>query len=416
MAMPARRFAEQWAIDLAAVTTPPAGHDHLVDALESLLGRLLISLANPAWDPTVAENLGIGVAELGFGTPEVVQASLPTFAAVCEHADADTGVLMCLASRFGFGIGRASAAAPQSPQTAEGFEVAFRHASVAMSIGDSFGRIIDVNPAFERLTGYTLEQLRGLDGFELADDDAEVERRRIFEQLAATESGTVRFEGPQPRPDGGSSWVVWTVTQCLSTNGERTYLLGFAQDLTEQRAATERLRWQAHHDPLTGLANRRCLHADLHTLVTEAEPGQRVSVLALDVDDFKTINDTYGHTVGDRILTELATRLRKVLGTEETLLARIGGDEFIVVLPPAALADTHGTVAVLREAVVDPFDVADTPVTISISIGAIVAPLTGTTVPELLADADECLYRAKALGKNHWTLRTDGGPIGLDGR
>ncbi|MGW5309686.1 diguanylate cyclase domain-containing protein [Nocardia thailandica] len=413
--LPARRFAAEWATRLAEVTTTPPPPAQLADALEHLLGTLLTALTNPAWDPAAAENLGSAVAGLGFHTPEAVEVSLPTLRAVCAEAGAAPDVLTCVASRFGFGIGRASASAPLPPPAADGFEVAFRHASVAISIGDAQGRIIDANPAFERLMGRPLEQLRGLDGFELAEDAADVERRRIFEHLAATDSGTVRFEGPQPHPDGGSSWVAWTVTQCLSNNGERTYLLGFGQDLTEQHAVTERLRWQAHHDPLTGLANRRRLHADLHTLVTTAEPGQRVAVLALDVDDFKAINDTHGHTAGDRILAELAARLRTVLDGEETLLARIGGDEFIVVLPPTAIDTARATVGLLREAVVEPFGAADRPIAITISIGATVTPLAGTSVPELLADADECLYRAKALGKNHWALRTERRALVLDG-
>ncbi|MEV0857065.1 sensor domain-containing diguanylate cyclase [Nocardia fluminea] len=404
--MPARRFARQWAARLAAVSTPVCGEDELADVLEELLTRVLIALDNPAWDPAAGENLGIAVADLGFRSPTVIDASLPTLCDVCRHAGATPQVMTSLAARFGLGVGRGLTFEPVTAHAADGFEIAFRHASVAMSIGDDRGRIIDANPAFERLMGYPLDELRGLDGFDLAGDTADIERRRIFADLADNDSGTVRFESEQPRPDGSTRWVGWTITQCVSADGERTYLLGFGQDLTEQHTAAQRLHWQAHHDPLTGLTNRRGLHTGLHSLISNAHPGQCAAVCALDVDGFKAVNDTYGHAVGDQILVELAERLRQCLNTDQELLARLGGDEFIVVLPPCAVEQARKTIDLLHGAVVEPFTLPDGPRSISISIGAVVTPLTGRRVPELLAEADDCLYQAKALGKNRWILRT----------
>ncbi|MFD6396506.1 diguanylate cyclase domain-containing protein [Nocardia sp. NPDC060249] len=405
--MSARRFARQWATHLAAVTTPVRGEDELVEVLENLLDRVLISLTDPAGDPTVGENLGIAVADLGFRSPDVIDASLPTLRDICRHAGATPEVLTSLASRFGLGVGRGLTAESVASHAADGFEIAFRHASVAISIGDARGRIIDANPAFERLMGYPLDQLRGLDGFALAGDTADTERRRIFTELAGADSGTVRFESEQSRPDGTMRWVGWTITQCVSADGERAYMLGFGQDLTEQHTAAQRLQWQAHHDPLTGLTNRRGLHTALHALVGDAHPGQYAAVCALDVDGFKAVNDTYGHAVGDQLLVELAERLRRCASTDQELLARLGGDEFIVVLPPSAVDRARKTVDLLHAAVVDPFALPHGAVSISVSIGAVVTPLTGRRVHELLAEADDCLYQAKALGKNRWILRTD---------
>ncbi|MFD6452229.1 hypothetical protein ACFWF3_15720, partial [Nocardia sp. NPDC060220] len=104
--MPARRFARQWAAHLAAVNIPVHGEDELVDVLEDLLARVLVALANPAWDPAIGENLGIAVADLGFRSPAVIDASLPTLREVCRHAGAPPEVLTSLASRFGLGVGR----------------------------------------------------------------------------------------------------------------------------------------------------------------------------------------------------------------------------------------------------------------------------------------------------------------------
>ncbi|TCJ97547.1 sensor domain-containing diguanylate cyclase [Nocardia alba] len=405
--MPARRFAQQWAAHLSAVTLTTLEQERLVEALESLLDRLMISMTGPCWDLDVAETLGSDLAELGFNSPDAVEASLPTLRAVYRHLDADPDLFDRFASRFGFGVGRRSVSSPVTPSAADGFEVAFRHASVAMSIGDAEGRIIDANPAFERLMGHPLDLLRGLDGFDLAGEEADLQRRRVIAELASTESGTVRFEISQPGPDGTMMWVAWTVTQCRSANGERTYLLGFGQDLTEHHAAAEQLQWQADHDPLTGLSNRRHLHAELRALITAAEPAERAAICALDVDGFKAVNDTYGHLVGDQILVELAERLQQSLGSDGKLLTRLGGDEFIVVLPPPSVHHIRETICLLRGAVNEPFTMVDTPLSVSVSIGAIVTPLTDLTVHDLLARADACLYEAKALGSNRWVLRTE---------
>ncbi|MFE6924480.1 diguanylate cyclase domain-containing protein [Nocardia sp. NPDC057663] len=392
-----RRVAARWAAQLVAA--PPA---QLVATLETWTDRLLATLATGSPDPVVAEQAGAAVYGLGCTDPVVIARSMPILQELSEHAGADTAAFGVVAGGFGHGFARALAAA--APAT-EGLEAAFRHASIAISIGDAHGNIINANPAFERLMGKSLAELQGRSGFELADDDVHGIREQVHGELERSENGTIRLENEYVRPDGTEGWTTWTVTRCVSASGG-LYLLGFGEDTTEHRTTTDRLHWQAHHDPLTALPNRRHLRTQLDTLITAAGPEDLAAVCALDLDDFKDINDAFGHTVGDSLLVEVAARLQACLDPETDVLARIGGDEFIAVLPPPADEErVEKAVHLLQAAVEEPFVVADHQIEITISLGAVMSRIAGGTPRDLLTAADNCLYAAKALGKNRWILR-----------
>lgn len=394
-----RNFAARWAAQLTEGAVPS---DHRVAALETWTDRLLATLATGAPDPVVAEQAGAAVYGLGCTDPVVIARSMPILQELSEHAGADTAAFGLVAGGFGHGFARALAAA--TPAT-EGLEAAFRHASIAISIGDAHGNIINANPAFARLTGKSLAELQGTSGFELSDVDVHSIREQVHGELERSENGTIRLEGEYVRPDGTQGWATWTVTRCVSASGGR-YLLGFGEDTTEHRTTTDRLHWQAHHDPLTALPNRRHLLTQLDTLITEAGPDDLAAVCALDMDGFKDINDAFGHTVGDSLLIEVAARLQACLDPETDVLARIGGDEFIAVLPPPADEErVEKTVHLLQAAVEEPFLVADHQIEITISLGAVMSRIAGGAPSDLLTAADNCLYAAKALGKNRWILR-----------
>ncbi|MEV6362693.1 sensor domain-containing diguanylate cyclase [Nocardia asteroides] len=395
-------IAARWAARLRDLAPGTVAPDQLASFLEPWVQRLRATLATPTPDPDVAAAAATALYHLGCTDPAAIARSMPSLRELSEAAGADAAGFGTVAGGFGEGFARAGAAT--APAT-EGLEAAFRHASIAISIGDANGNIINANPAFERLTGKSLAELQGTSGFELAEIDLHSAREMVHGGLERSETGTVRIESEFQRPDGTDGWATWTVTRCVSASGT-LYLLGFGEDTTEHRTTTDLLHWQAHHDPLTALANRRQLRARLDTLVEEAGAADRAAICALDLDGFKDINDAYGHTVGDSLLIEVTARLQACLDPETDLLARIGGDEFIVVLPPPAdEAAVEGVVDLLRAAVAAPFRVAEHDIRITISLGAIVSHLAGSTPRELLTAADNCLYAAKALGKNRWILR-----------
>jgi diguanylate cyclase (GGDEF)-like protein len=195
-----------------------------------------------------------------------------------------------------------------------------------------------------------------------------------------------------------------TASSCSGDDGEPLYLQGYLLDITPERELQEQLRLQALFDPLTGLASRAFFHEQLEHAVsirTENEPG--TAVVFIDLDEFKQINDQYGHSVGDEVLAILGARLKTVIRAGDSV-ARLGGDEFAVLLTsvrepaePAIVAER------LLEQITAPIEVAGRHLLITASIG-IALESSGT---ELLKQADAAMYRAKANGDADYAFYDD---------
>ncbi len=180
---------------------------------------------------------------------------------------------------------------------------------------------------------------------------------------------------------------------------------GTLTDITARRALEERLLVQAFHDDLTGLANRALFKDRLeHALARRAQNRRLVGLLYLDVDRFKTVNDSFGHTAGDALLQAIANRLRSVLRPEDTI-ARLGGDEFAVLVEDVRLPDETLALAERILAAFDaPFELVGRKITVHSSIGVVVASTGERTGDELLRDADVAMYRAKVGGRGSYAL------------
>lgn len=186
-------------------------------------------------------------------------------------------------------------------------------------------------------------------------------------------------------------------------------LVAIVEDVTERENATERMRWLARFDSLTGLANRNCLRTLIQSaLLDETAGGASCAVLYIDLDGFKAVNDALGHGIGDRVLREVAIRITARVGPMDTV-ARVGGDEFVILLErspgDAALeAMASDLVAALGRA----YDIEETVVSIGASIGIAVAPRDGRTVEALLSHADIALFTAKSGGGGSWRRFDEG--------
>ncbi|MFC6010472.1 diguanylate cyclase domain-containing protein [Nocardia lasii] len=393
--MPLDDRVAQWVAALAALGTSTAPPEVLAPLLARGLTDIHAALGRPALDPAVAERLGAALVDHGITDPGALPISVPILRAITHPHDTATGDLVIGAFCAGFARGLRAVSA-----NAEGYELAFRHSGTGISIGDEHGHILDANAAFARLSGRDLDELRTTSGFMLfpAERQAEIQAR-IGAALDASPAGTIHIEGRFPHVDGSMRWTAWTVVRCASTCGQRRYLLGFGDDITERRTATEQLQWQALHDPLTALPNRRYLLDQLNTAITEAAPDAVAGVCALDLDNFKVVNDTFGHITGDRLLAEVSARLEIAATERGALLARTGGDEFIVLTAaPTDRALLDSLVADLRAALTTPFTDGEARIEVAVSIGAILAPLSGATADTILDTADRALYAAKGEG------------------
>ncbi len=275
------------------------------------------------------------------------------------------------------------------------FQQAFHSAPTGMALvrlDDS--RIVDANQSLADMLNRPLSSLMGIGIREITHPD---DLRAAATQRARLELGiadTYLLEQRYLRSDGA---FVWARTRVSVTEDEGVALaITHIEDVTEQRMAAEQLTHAATHDGLTELPNRAALVERLDELLAHADVGQ-VSVLFIDLDNFKVVNDSLGHGVGDELLRQIAGRLRHVMRDSDRL-ARFGGDEFVVMVDggvdPATVAER------LRRAVQRPVIIGEHELVVTASIGFAVNASSELSADELLRDADAAMYRAKAAGRD----------------
>ena len=266
---------------------------------------------------------------------------------------------------------------------------------------DLDGKITYVSPAVERMRGITPEEAmrQSLDEIHPPESAASVADyyRQVFAAIeAGTEPPMFRGENEYYRTDGSIMIGELQVIPHLDGSGQVVELIGVTRDISERKVFEAELRNLAVTDTLTGVWNRRhgteLLSADL----SARRPGQALSLLMLDIDHFKVMNDTFGHQAGDHVLIEVASRLRRSLRGND-MVARWGGEEFVVLLRDCALPDALRLAEDMRAAIAEvPFDALGS---LTVSVGVAEAR-AGEDLTTWLERADQALYRAKRSGRN----------------
>ncbi len=264
------------------------------------------------------------------------------------------------------------------------------------------GTILNVNDNFLDVIGYDLPEVRGKHHSMLVEKDVvgSDEYEKFWNALRSGDfhSGLYKRIGK----GGRELWIQATYNPILDSSGKPTKIIKFATDVSENIALAEAfadVRRQAQYDTTTTLPNRARLSTFLGSVLDL--PGARVVVLYLDLDDFKPVNDTFGHHVGDRVLGELSDRFRRTLRRDQ-MVARVGGDEFLVVAPDLPEDGIERLCKSLLAAASTPFRVNEADIKIGASIGISVSGTDGTTPDELIRCADAALYEAKGSGKNNF--------------
>ncbi len=288
------------------------------------------------------------------------------------------------------------------------FRSAFEDAATGMLLvhlhGEDLGRIVRANRALTQMTGYRTPELVGTPLTSFTTPEVAAATVDALRAMAERQIQTWEHERTWRHADGSTVWVHVSTSAVRDQAGAPLYAVAQVQDVTARKRAEADLTFQALHDSLTGLPNRALLAEYLLSALARARRGARhVGVLYLDLDDFKTVNDSLGHAAGDEILVQLAQRLRDGL-RETDLPARLGGDEFVVVCEDLARADDVLTVA---ERVIEilgaPFVVGDRVLTMSCSLGVTVSDALST--PEtLMRDSDAAMYQAKDRGKGRYEV------------
>jgi diguanylate cyclase (GGDEF)-like protein/PAS domain S-box-containing protein len=259
-----------------------------------------------------------------------------------------------------------------------------------------------VNPAFTRITGYSPDEAIGQDPrFMRAGALDQAERLRIGQAVAAHQS--VRAVLRNARKNGEIYWNNLRIDPITGSDGKVSHYVAVIDDITEARQTEEELRHLATHDAMTGLANRAALQDRLQGAIERAlREGSCLAVIYLDLDNFKLINDSFGHAAGDQVLKTIATRLAQAVRGGDTV-ARIGGDEFVAVINQCQGPDHVGElVERIHRCAVAAIAVAGHDVLPGVSIGVSMFPHDGADSGAMLRAADAAMYRAKSTGKNQF--------------
>jgi diguanylate cyclase (GGDEF)-like protein/PAS domain S-box-containing protein len=280
----------------------------------------------------------------------------------------------------------------------ERFRSVFIHAPVGMAVLDPTGTVTEVNPALAEIVRCPMDELVGSRVWRWMHPDDRDGSLRRFAQLLDSAAAVATAEIRVVRPDGVIVWAHASTSTLRNSEGAATSFILQLQDVTAHRSAEEQLTHQATRDQLTGLANRALFTARLQDALDAREPGSDgPAVLFLDLDRFKVVNDSLGHSSGDELLIKVAERFRASLRPTDTV-ARLGGDEFAVLLEHVRGLD-EATLAArrLQQCLGSPFDIDGADVYANVSIGiALAAP--GSEALGLLRDADAAMNHAKTAG------------------
>lgn len=285
------------------------------------------------------------------------------------------------------------------------FRAMFTEAVIGIGIADLKGNITDANPALQRMFGYTHEEFTLLRVGALVHPEDAPSVWEIYAELIRGERDHFRLEKRFYRADGGEIWTQVTVSLVRDETGAPAYQVAMLQDVSEQRRLQDRLEYQAYHDPLTGLANRVRVTERLERVFTQPAGQRRVGVCFLDLDGFKAVNDSLGHDVGDQLLKAVAARLTHCCSSGRQLVARMGGDEFVIVIEDTA--GEHDMAMLAEEilaAMAAPVRVGGHELTVTTSIGVVEQPVADTSPADLLQAADITLYRAKGAGRARYAM------------
>jgi diguanylate cyclase (GGDEF)-like protein/PAS domain S-box-containing protein len=264
------------------------------------------------------------------------------------------------------------------------------------------GTILSWNKAAERIYGYAASEAIGRSASMLNSPDRSDEVALLLGRIRQGEH-IQYYETERIRKDGRRITVSLTISPIKDARGAILGASAIARDISNQKRAEKRIRHMAQHDPLTGLPNRVLLYDRIGRALAQAQRNRgMMAVLFLDLDDFKDINDSFGHQTGDRVLRMASHRLLRCLRAADSI-GRLGGDEFVICLPDLTAADDAALVArKILEALRQPFVVDEHWLHVSGSIGISIYPKDGINTDGVMRTADLAMYNAKAMGRGNY--------------
>ncbi|MFE8014658.1 putative bifunctional diguanylate cyclase/phosphodiesterase [Streptomyces antibioticus] len=426
-----RRFATIWSRAVFPVTSTSLTRPEFEEQLLPLARRLRAGLLARSFDADTGKEVGAALVEAHCTDPEALsraldcvdaylvlycgedgpQEELRTRASRLQHAMA-AGYAQALRERTlaeQEAIARAALQAQgvvaQALHATEArFRAVFEGAAIGIGISDLEGNLLECNGAMLRMFGGSEQTVRGRNVRDWTHAEDAPQVWRLYEELVRGEREHYHTEKAFYRPDGTVLWTNLTVSLLRDADGRPQYQLALMEDTTERRLLNLRLRYEATHDALTGLPNRTLFFERLEKVLS-AGGDQRFGLCYLDLDGFKTINDSLGHAAGDRLLVEVADRLQSCATAPGEMVARLGGDEFVALTTgPDTDREVDELATRIQNALVAPVRIDGRELTVRGSIGIVEGPAAERSPAEVLRSADITMYRAKSAGGNRFEL------------
>jgi PAS domain S-box-containing protein/diguanylate cyclase (GGDEF)-like protein len=417
----------------AGVATGPANGDGMANGAGPASGD---GLANgDCLAP--ARRVGAALVEAHMTDPAILEATLTVLhswlppgsnsvrvqaAIAAGYAKALRSITLAEQERLARSIARTNASSVLAAKQSEArFRAIFAGAAVGFSIADRNGQVVEVNPAMADMFGYTADEMRQLSIADFAHPTDPPDLWDRYDRLGRGEDDHLRMEKAYYRKDGSVLWTELSISVIRDEHGRPDFFVGIMDDVTERHNLQARLRHQALHDPLTGLANRTLFAQHLADLVAtagdarvagqSAGPSQgstptgdeQIGICYIDIDGVTRINDRLGHDVGDQLLIAVADRVRRCAAQRGHLAARMGGDEFVILVDRApSEQDLVELAEAVLAALAAPVSVGPNRLRVTASVGLVRTTASDARLPEILKAADVTVYRAKAQGRGRW--------------
>ncbi|MFE9172640.1 putative bifunctional diguanylate cyclase/phosphodiesterase [Streptomyces kebangsaanensis] len=426
-----RRLTTIWSRAVFPVTSTSLTRPEFEERLLPLARRLSGALLARAFDAAEGEAVGTALVDAHCTAPEALSRTLDCLDAYLvlycgEGGDQEDLRARCSRLQHAMAAGFARAlreralaeqeAIAQAALRAQGvvaqalhasearFRAVFEGAAIGIGIADLEGNVLQVNGALLRMFGGSEQGLRSRNVRDWTHTEDAPQVWRLYEELVRGEREHYHVEKAFYRPDGTVLWTNLTVSLLRDADGNPQYQLALMEDTTERRLLNLRLRYEATHDALTGLPNRTLFFERLEKALNAGE-GRRFGLCYLDLDGFKTINDSLGHAAGDRLLVEVADRLQACATAPGEMVARLGGDEFVALTTGAGTRHEADELAArIMNALVAPVRIDGRELTVRGSIGIVEGPVGERSAAEVLRSADITMYRAKSAGGNRFEL------------
>ncbi|MFE2646757.1 putative bifunctional diguanylate cyclase/phosphodiesterase [Streptomyces nigra] len=426
-----RRFATIWSRAVFPVTSTSSTRPEFEEQLMPLARRLSDALRARSFDADEGKAVGAALVDAHCTDPEALSRSLDcvdAYLVLYCGGDGDQEDLRARSARLQHAMAAGYAQALRARTLAEQeaisaaalkaqgvvaqalhatearFRAVFEGAAIGIGIADLDGNILQVNGALLRMFGVSAQTMQSRKVRDWTHPEDAPQTWKLYEELVRGEREHYHLEKAFYRPDGTVLWTNLTVSLLRDADGAPQYQLALMEDTTERRLLNLRLRYEATHDALTGLPNRTFFFERLEKALAAGE-GQRFGLCYLDLDGFKTVNDSLGHAAGDRLLVEVADRLQSCATAPGEMVARLGGDEFVALTTgPGTEREVDELAARIMNALLAPISVDGRELTVRGSIGIVEGPAGERSAAEVLRSADITMYRAKSAGGNRFEL------------